>query len=66
MSLFVCIFIEERLFMCCVALLFTIRSYALEGYKAMLCYLKSNELEATKLCSVSDEAMLCKCRSYAL
>ena len=58
MSLFVCIFIEEHLFICCVALLFTIRSYALEGYKAMLWNLKSNELEVTKLCSVSAEAML--------
>ena len=66
MSLFVCIFIEEHLFICCVALLFTIRSYALEGYKAMLWDLKSNELEATKLCSVSDEAMLYKPQSDAL
>ena len=66
MSLFVCIFIEERLFICCVALLFTRQSYALEGYKAMLWDLKSNELEATKLCSVSAEAMLYKPQSNAI
>ncbi len=32
----------------------------------MLWNLKSNELEATKLCSVSAEAMSYKCRSDAL
>ena len=66
MSLFVCIFIEEHLFICCVALLFTIQSYALEGYKAMLWNLKSNEFDATKLCFVSAEAMLYKPQSNAL